>query len=110
MKNLESLDLSNNKLSGEIPNNITLLTFLGYLNISYNNFHGKIPIGTQLQSLDASSFIGNPNLCGVPLDNCTRVDEYPKTATPSIEIEDGDSIKESLFLGMGVGFAVGLWG
>jgi len=71
MKNMESLDLSNNMFFGEIPQDMSLLTFLGYLNLSYNNFDGRIPIGTQLQSFNASSYIGNPKLCGVPLTNCT---------------------------------------
>ncbi|RHN66946.1 putative non-specific serine/threonine protein kinase [Medicago truncatula] len=110
MKNLESLDLSNNKFYGEIPQSMALLNFLGYLNLSYNNFDGKIPIGTQLQSFNASSYIGNPKLCGAPLSNCTAEEENPKTAKPSTENEDEDSIKESLYLGMGVGFAVGFWG
>ncbi|GAU50273.1 hypothetical protein TSUD_131260 [Trifolium subterraneum] len=110
MKNMESLDLSNNKLCGEIPQSITLLNFLGYLNLSYNIFNGKIPIGTQLQSFDSSSFIGNPKLCGAPLNNCTTVEENPKTAMPSTDNEDDDSIRESLNLGMGAGFAVGFWG
>ncbi|KAK2440790.1 receptor protein EIX2 [Trifolium repens] len=107
MKNIESLDLSNNKFDGEIPQSMALLNFLGYLNLSCNNFHGKIPIGTQLQSFNVSSYIGNPNLCGAPLNNCTTEEENPKNATPST---DKDSIRESLYLGMGVGFAVGFWG
>jgi hypothetical protein len=110
MKNIESLDLSNNKLYGEIPPSMTLLNFLDYLNLSCNNFHGKIPIGTQLQSFNASSYIGNPNLCGAPLNNCTTEEENHKTAITSPENEDDDSIKESLYLGMGVGFAAGFWG
>ncbi|KAK2387387.1 receptor protein EIX2 [Trifolium repens] len=107
MKYMESLDLSNNKFCGEIPQNMSNLNFLGYLNLSYNNFDGKIPIGTQLQSFDASSYIGNPKLCGAPLNNCTTKEGNPKNATPST---DNDSIRESLYLGMGVGFAVGFWG
>ncbi|XP_045824845.1 receptor-like protein EIX2 [Trifolium pratense] len=107
MKNLESLDLSNNKLSGEIPQSMALLTFLEVLNLSCNNFDGKIPIGTQLQGFNVSSYIGNPNLCGAPLNNCTTEEENPKNATPST---DNDSIRESLYLGMGVGFAAGFWG
>ncbi|KAK2441388.1 receptor protein EIX2 [Trifolium repens] len=107
MINMESLDLSNNKFFGEIPLSMSLLTFLGYLNLSNNNFDGKIPIGTQLQSFNASSYIGNPKLCGAPLNNCTTEEENPKNATPST---DNDSIRESLYLGMGVGFAAGFWG
>ncbi|RHN66942.1 putative leucine-rich repeat-containing, plant-type, leucine-rich repeat domain, L [Medicago truncatula] len=110
MKNMESLDLSSNKFYGDIPQSMSLLTFLGYLNLSYNNFDGKIPIGTQLQSFNASSYVGNPKLCGAPLNNCTKKEENPKTAMPSTKNEDDDSIKESLYLGMGVGFAVGFWG
>ncbi|KAK2387416.1 receptor protein EIX2 [Trifolium repens] len=109
MKNIESLDFSNNRLCGEIPQSMALLNFLDYLNLSCNNFHGKIPIGTQLQSFNVSSYIGNPNLCGAPLNNCTTEEENHKNAT-SLENEDDDSIRESLYLGMGVGFAAGFWG
>ncbi|RHN66941.1 putative leucine-rich repeat domain, L domain-containing protein [Medicago truncatula] len=110
MKNVESLDLSNNKFFGEIPQTMARLNFLEVLNLSCNNFNGKIPTGTQLQSFNASSYIGNPRLCGAPLNNCTMKEENPKTATPSTENEGDDSIKESLYLGMGVGFAAGFWG
>ncbi|KEH33696.1 LRR receptor-like kinase [Medicago truncatula] len=110
MKNLESLDLSNNNFSGEIPQSMSSLHFLGYLNLSYNKFDGKIPIGTQLQSFNASSYIGNHYLCGAPLNNCTIEEENPKNSKLSTKNEDDDSIKESLYLGMGVGFAVGFWG
>ncbi|KAL5077577.1 hypothetical protein RYX36_016561 [Vicia faba] len=110
MENMESLDFSNNKLCGEIPQSMAFLHFLGYLNLSYNNFNGKIPIGTQLQSFNASSYIGNPNLCGAPLNNCTTGEENPKNVTPTQRNEDEDSIRKSLYLGMGVGFAVGFWG
>ncbi|GAU42684.1 hypothetical protein TSUD_131120 [Trifolium subterraneum] len=100
VKNMESLDLSNNKFCGEIPQSMSLLSFLGYLNLSCNNFDGKIPIGTQLQSFDASSYIGNPNLCGAPLKNCPTKEGNPETTT-SPENENDVSIRESLFLGMG---------
>ncbi|TKY62868.1 LRR receptor serine/threonine-protein kinase GSO1 [Spatholobus suberectus] len=110
MKNLESLDLSNNKFSGEIPQDMSTLSFLGFLNLSCNNFTGQIPIGTQLQSFNASSYIGNPELCGAPLSKCRTEENNPVNAMQHAGSEDGDSEKESFYLGMGVGFAVGFWG
>ncbi|KAL5156395.1 Receptor-like protein EIX2 [Glycine soja] len=66
-----SIDLSSNKLLGEIPREITDLNGLHFLNLSHNQLIGPIPEGTQLQTFDASSFIGN-NLCGPPLPiNCS---------------------------------------
>ncbi|KAM6586396.1 hypothetical protein CsatA_009001 [Cannabis sativa] len=59
MTDLESLDLSRNRLCGHIPTRLSSLSFLSHLNLSYNNLSGQIPIGTQLQSMDASSFVGN---------------------------------------------------
>ncbi|RVW83039.1 putative LRR receptor-like serine/threonine-protein kinase IRK [Vitis vinifera] len=77
MKALESLDLSRNHLSGEIPQSMKNLSFLSHLNLSYNNFSGRIPSGTQLQSFDAISYIGNAELCGAPLTkNCTEDEDF----------------------------------
>jgi len=53
-----SIDLSRNKLSGEIPTEITYLDGLLYLNLSKNQLFGQIPlnIGNMrwLESLDIS--------------------------------------------------------
>ncbi|KAJ4782658.1 Receptor-like protein 12 [Rhynchospora pubera] len=52
----KSIDFSNNNLTGEIPQNIVVLTGLLNLNLSHNHLTGKIPfdIGnmTSLESLD----------------------------------------------------------
>ncbi|WVZ08825.1 hypothetical protein V8G54_022171 [Vigna mungo] len=109
MKNLESLDFSNNKLFGEIPENMAALTFLSYLNLSCNNFSGQIPIGTQLQSFNVSSYGGNPELCGAPLRKCSMDKNVVNTIEHKMK-EDGEFDEESLYLGMGVGFAVGFCG
>ncbi|XP_027337243.1 receptor-like protein 7 [Abrus precatorius] len=70
---LESLDLSNNSLSSKIPTELASLSFLSYMNLSYNHLVGKIPTGTQIQSFEANSFLGNEGLCGPPLtQNCTN--------------------------------------
>uniref|UniRef100_A0A2N9IRG5 Uncharacterized protein n=1 Tax=Fagus sylvatica TaxID=28930 RepID=A0A2N9IRG5_FAGSY len=106
MKQLESIDLSRNLLSGEIPPSMSNLSFLSYLDLSYNNFSGRIPSSTQLQLFDALSYIGNPQLCGRPLPNDCNESFHNRT---SIGKTEDDSENSSLYMGMGVGFAVGFW-
>jgi len=47
---------------GEILERMDGLTFLGYLNLSNKDLIGKILVTTQLQSLNASSYLRNPKL------------------------------------------------
>ncbi|XP_047151199.1 receptor-like protein EIX2, partial [Vigna umbellata] len=107
MGSLLSIDLSRNKLSGEIPPTISSLSFLSILDLSYNNLNGKIPTGTQLQTFDASNFIGN-NLCGPPLPiNCSFNDKIL-----SYDRNDKGSDRHGVnlfFVGMTFGFVVGFW-
>ncbi|VAI00622.1 unnamed protein product [Triticum turgidum subsp. durum] len=108
LKLLESLDLSYNKLFGEIPPGLSALTSLSHLNLSYNNLSGTVPSGQQLQVLDNLNYtyIGNPGLCGYPLSkNCSA---SPTDAEQSADHEEADHISY-LYLGMGIGFVVGLW-
>ncbi|KAJ4759958.1 Non-specific serine/threonine protein kinase [Rhynchospora pubera] len=93
-KLLTYLDLSRNNLSGQIPEEITSMRILNYLNLSRNNLDGQIPpMISTMQSLtavdfsynnlsglvpgtgqfsyfNATSFIGNPNLCGPYIGAC----------------------------------------
>ncbi|XP_059650128.1 receptor-like protein EIX2 [Cornus florida] len=64
MKLLEQLDLSRNELSCSIPTSISDLTSLGFLDVSQNNLSGKIP--SSVQQFGKASFMGIPNLCGLP--------------------------------------------
>ena len=108
MKELESINLSRNHLSGKILPSVSNLTFLSYLDLSYNNFSSRIPSSTQLQFFDALSYVGSPQLCGDPLPkNCT-IEEESLKRSPTGSAED-DSINSSFYLGMGVGFAAGFW-
>lgn len=105
LKQLESLDLSYNELSGEIPPSLSALTSLSHLNLSYNNLSGTIPSGSQLQALDDQIYIyvGNPGLCGPPLlKNCST------NGTQQSFYEDRSHMG-SLYLGMSIGFVIGLW-
>ncbi|GJN19554.1 hypothetical protein PR202_gb06842 [Eleusine coracana subsp. coracana] len=110
IQKLESLDLSMNLLSGAIPSSLSDLTSLGHLNLSYNNLSGTIPSGNQLQALanPAYIYIGNDGLCGPPLlKNCSSGDDNSSSHAP--RHGDKDLSKMSFYLGLAVGFVVGLW-
>ncbi|KAF7144173.1 hypothetical protein RHSIM_Rhsim05G0176400 [Rhododendron simsii] len=104
---LESLDLSANKLSGEISRSLAHLNFLSVLNLSSNNLSGEIPLSTQLQSFNASAYPGNRNLCGLPLPN-KCLGDTPIAPQPK---EDEDrSITQGFYISMGLGLFFGFWG
>ncbi|KAK7844200.1 receptor-like protein eix2 [Quercus suber] len=85
LKQLESLDMSWNRFSGETPSSMSELQFLSHLDLSYNNLSGKIPSSTQLQGLDATRFIGNWALCGLPLTQKCPSEETPPQSEPTDE-------------------------
>ncbi|MFQ6620338.1 hypothetical protein Gotur_000134 [Gossypium turneri] len=68
LSNLQALDLSWNKLFGEIPQELVQLTFLG----------PKFNIGKQFGTFGNNSFEGNLGLCGNPLSNKC----YPEGLSP----------------------------
>ncbi|WOK92555.1 LRR receptor-like serine/threonine-protein kinase FLS2 [Canna indica] len=106
MTQLESLDLSLNNFSGGIPSSLSSLHFLSHLNVSYNNLSGRIPTGSQFLTFnDPSIYVGNKDLCGLPLREC------PSDAAIA-EDEESDSDKlETVFLitSIIIGFVVGFW-
>nr|POF18764.1 lrr receptor-like serine/threonine-protein kinase gso2 [Quercus suber] len=89
LTNVESLDLSHNRLSGEIPPQLIELTFLEVFSVAYNNLSGRTPdMKAQFGTFDASSYDGNPFLCGLPLEkNYTRRDDSP-TPMHSSDVSD----------------------
>ncbi|KAJ7968077.1 Leucine-rich receptor-like kinase family protein [Quillaja saponaria] len=77
LRELVALDLSRNQLSCSIPTGMADLYSLAVFDLSYNNLSGKIPAGKQLETFDSSSYIGNSNLCGFPLEKkCLRRESY----------------------------------
>ncbi|EXC30884.1 Polygalacturonase inhibitor [Morus notabilis] len=67
---LVSLDLSENKVFGILPEQLTELTGLKSFNVSYNKLCGKIPVGGNLQKFGESAYFHNCCLCGSPLESC----------------------------------------
>lgn len=63
------LNLQNNSLSGPIPD--LKLPTIRHLNLSFNNLNGSIPFS--LQNFTNDSFVGNIQLCGPPLPQCSAV-------------------------------------
>jgi len=107
MGSLLSIDFSRNQLSGKIPSTISNLSFLSMLDLSYNHLKGKIPIANQLQTFDASNFIGN-NLCGPPLPiSCSS-----NVKITNFDLNDKGSNKHGVnwfFVSMTFGFVIGFW-
>ncbi|XP_052478382.1 receptor-like protein Cf-9 homolog [Gossypium raimondii] len=105
---LESLDLSQNSLSRKIPLQLTSLTFLGVLNLSYNQLDGSISQRYQFGTFLNDSYIGNTRLCGVPLTK--KCNEVGSQMLPQKEGEDswidGLSIWKVVLMGYGCGLVI----
>ncbi|XVE60243.1 hypothetical protein DITRI_Ditri05aG0112900 [Diplodiscus trichospermus] len=60
---LQSFDVSSNNIAGNIPKSLSKIN-LTFLNLSFNDFEGKIPSGGFFNYATNMSFLGNPHLCG----------------------------------------------
>jgi len=80
LKNIESLDLSHNKLSGRIPFEFVEMTSLSVFSVAYNNLSGRVPFERQFSTFESQCYDGNPDLCGVPL---------PRNCSPTNQLEPG---------------------
>ncbi|KAK3041893.1 hypothetical protein RJ639_002175 [Escallonia herrerae] len=138
LRQLSSLDLSSNKLSGVIPPSMSSLRFLAYLNLSdnvlelgfkpiyifdivflhkytqsirtnqHNGLRGMVPYEGQMTTFSASSFAGNPALCGAPLDVGCQGEDSNQGKTVGGSIGGSKFLDKWFGLSIGLGFAVGI--
>ncbi|KAL3530199.1 hypothetical protein ACH5RR_009521 [Cinchona calisaya] len=100
------------KSLGEIPNQLTSLTSLAFLNLSQNQLVGRIPQGRQLNTFSNDSYKGNLGLYGTPLTkNCKENAPLPRLVHQQEE-EDSDFFNgftwKSVIVGYGCGIVLGL--
>ena len=108
MKNLEWLDLSSNKLIGEIPTQLVDVTSLAVLNLSNNQLVGHIPEGKQFNTFTTESYRDNLGLCGFPLASKCRNEEL-EAPVASIENEKTCFFCHGLgWQSVGIGYGCGM--
>ncbi|KAK9120045.1 hypothetical protein Scep_018138 [Stephania cephalantha] len=119
--NLVQLDLSSNQFNGRIPNDLgDLKSLSGTLNLSYNRFSGEIPrslgnlpveVSFDLRNNNLSgeipqtgafanqgptAFLGNPSLCGFPLQKSCRNSPQNSPGSPGVKRESRENSKKGL--------------
>ncbi|KAK9108450.1 hypothetical protein Syun_024461 [Stephania yunnanensis] len=119
--NLVQLDLSSNQFNGRIPNDLGELKSLsGTLNLSYNRFSGEIPrslgnlpveVSFDLRNNNLSgeipqtgafanqgptAFLGNPSLCGFPLQKSCRNSPQNSPGSSGVKRESRENSKKGL--------------
>ncbi|TYI61060.1 hypothetical protein E1A91_D10G146500v1 [Gossypium mustelinum] len=117
LQGLQSLNLSQNHLSGKIPENIGGMKSLESLdlsqnqlsgsNLSSNNFTGRIPTSSQLQSFNESCYAGN-HLCGSPLKDCKGSGNEHGVRNGGRGIGEGQEVNW-FYVSMPLGFVSGFW-
>ncbi|XP_050232905.1 receptor-like protein 46 [Mercurialis annua] len=93
LKGLKSLNISINKLSGNIPmsfETLAKLLELTYLDLSNNKLKGRISSGPQMDRMnDPNSYANNTGLCGMQLRvPCDKPSPEPNPTEAETEVEE----------------------
>ncbi|MBA0716594.1 hypothetical protein Golax_015414, partial [Gossypium laxum] len=91
---------------GRIPMELTNLGFLVVLNLSQNKITGPIPQGKQITTFTNDSNIVNLGLCGLPLPN--RCDNDEKIPAKFDGDDDELNWRFSILMGYGCGLVLGV--
>ena len=110
------MDLSQNRLLGEIPSQLLQLTFRAFFNASNNHLTGPIPQGQQFSTFENDSYLGNTGLCGVPLTKKCKISETLTQPPPNSKQGEGSNFPSKsdwvvIMMGYGseliIGFVIG---
>ncbi|XP_020585909.1 receptor-like protein 12, partial [Phalaenopsis equestris] len=99
LTNLQTLDLSNNKLNGYIPPCL-LESNLSVLNLSYNKLVGEIPSEGQFSTFPSTSFEGNKGLCRHPCIASVPMVNNKAPSTPSLGGTTSENKSYKIVLGL----------
>ena len=117
LQSLDALDLSKNQLSGGIPSSLSHIDHLSVLDLSNNNLSGKILTSPQFDTFNASSYEGNPNLCGALLPKICPGEEIAQNPAmigsrehASMQDEKEGFISIGFYVSVALGFIAGFWG
>ena len=117
LQSLDALDLSKNQLSGGIPSSLSHIDCLSVLDLSKNNLSGKILTSPQFDTFNASSYEGNPNLCGAPLPKKCPGEEIAQNPAmigsrehAGMQDEKEGFISIGFYVSVAFGFIAGFWG
>ena len=85
--------------------------------MSNNNFSGKIPTSPQLDTFNASSYEGNPNLCRASLPKKCLGEEIAQNPAMNgsrehagMQDEKEGFISIGFYVSVALGFIAGFWG
>uniref|UniRef100_A0A6N2LMP4 Uncharacterized protein n=1 Tax=Salix viminalis TaxID=40686 RepID=A0A6N2LMP4_SALVM len=104
---IESLDLSYNKLEGEIPPQLTKLYSLEIFSVAHNNLSGKTPARVaQFATFEESCYKDNTFLCGQPLPKACDPEMPPSPTPTSTNKEDNGGFMdmEVFYVSFGVAY------
>ena len=117
LQSLDALDLSKNQLSGGIPSSLSHIDRLSVLDLSNNNLSGKIPTSPQLDTFNASSYEGNPNLCRASLPKKCLGEEIAQNPAMNgsrehvgMQDEKEGFISIGFYVSVALGFITSFWG
>ncbi|XP_060202028.1 receptor-like protein 2 [Lycium barbarum] len=107
LTNLEKLDLSGNNLSGEIPKSFKSLNFFSSFSVANNNLEGTIPTGGQFHAFPSTSYLGNPKLCGLILQQpCPNEIPHKHASNQRDQKEETEIFWLSYKVGFGISFVL----